>query len=73
MKVILFTTHCPKCEVLEKKLKEKNIEYDEVNDTKEIIKRGYLSAPILEVDGNVMDFKQAVDWINLQEENSIGD
>ena len=32
MNVILYSTHCPKCCVLEKKLKQKNISYDEVND-----------------------------------------
>jgi len=26
--------------------------------------KGYLSVPVLEVDGKSMDFKEAVDWIN---------
>ena len=29
--------------------------------------KGYLSAPVLEVDGTSMDFKTANDWINSQE------
>lgn len=64
MKVILYTTHCPKCMVLEKKLKSKNIEYTENTDTDLMISKGFLSTPILEVDGNIMDFKAANTWIN---------
>lgn len=64
MKITLFSTHCPKCNVLEKKLKAKNIEYEEVNDVEIMKEKGYLTVPILEVDGESMDFKKAVDWIN---------
>lgn len=62
--VILYSTHCPKCSVLEKKLKQKNISYEEVNDIETMKEKGYLSVPILEVDGVSMDFKTASDWIN---------
>ena len=37
MSVVLFSTHCPRCNVLEKKLQQKNISYEEVNDV-EIMK-----------------------------------
>ena len=67
MKITLFSTHCPKCNVLEKKLQQKNISYEEVNDVKKKKKKGYLSVPVLEVDGTSMDFKTANDWINSQE------
>ena len=65
MKITLFSTHCPKCNVLEKKLQQKNISYEEVNDVEIMKEKGYLTVPILEVDGKSMDFKTAVDWINL--------
>ena len=64
MKITLYSTHCPKCSVLEKKLKTKNIEYEEVNDVEIMKEKGYLTVPILEVDGESMDFKKASDWIN---------
>ena len=64
VKVILYSTHCPKCCVLEKKLRQKNIVYDEVNDIDIMRKKGFLSAPVLEVEGTSMDFKTANDWIN---------
>lgn len=66
MKVILYTTHCPKCMVLEKKLKSKNIEYVENTDTNLMIEKGFQTTPMLEVDDSVMDFKTANTWINEQ-------
>lgn len=64
MQVTLYTTHCPKCVVLEKKLIQKNIEYDVVTDKQVIMNKGYLTAPLLEVNGKIMEFKEANDWIN---------
>lgn len=64
MKIVLFSTKCPRCNVLEKKLQQKEVDYDEVNDTSIMEQKGYLSVPVLEVDGKSMDFKEAVDWIN---------
>ena len=29
-----------------------------------MVKKGFLTVPILEVDGKIMDFKIANDWIN---------
>lgn len=64
--VILYSTHCPRCKVLELKLKQKNIDYEENNSVEEMTAKGFKEAPKLEVDGVAMDFKQAVDWIKEQ-------
>lgn len=64
MTAILYTTHCPKCKVLEKKLAAKNITYTEITDTDVMLKMGFDATPMLEVDGQIMDFKAASDWIN---------
>ena len=64
MKVLLYSTHCPRCDVLEKKLQQKKIDYKEINDVEIMKEKGYLTVPILEVDGKSMDFKAANDWIN---------
>ena len=66
MSVILYTTHCPKCNVLHAKLEEKNIEFTENENVRILIKKGYVSAPMLEVDGEFMDFGTAVKWVNEQ-------
>ena len=60
----LYSTHCPKCIILEKKLQQKGISFEEINDIDVMTEKGFMQAPMLEVDGVVMDFKQANDWIN---------
>lgn len=67
MNVTLYTTHCPKCKVLEKKLNVKKITYEEVEDLDIISKKGISLLPVLEVDGTMMEFGKANDWINSQE------
>lgn len=64
MQVIIYSTGCPKCKVLKEKLDSKEISYDIISDTSVMINKGIETVPVLEVDGNVMDFKTAVDWIN---------
>lgn len=60
---MLYTTGCPQCRVLKQKLDEKNIEYDVVTDTKEMIRKGFAEAPKLQVDGYIMGFAEAVNWL----------
>ena len=66
MNVTLYSTHCPKCNVLEKKLKAAGIEYEEINDVNIMLEKGLQSAPNLEVNGQIMDFTQATNWIKEQ-------
>ena len=64
--IILYSTHCPKCNILEKKLKEKNIDYIENNNTDEMIAKGFMEVPMLEIDGVIMNFGKAIKWIGEQ-------
>lgn len=64
MAITLYSTHCPKCMVLEKKLQQNNISYEEINDVNIMTEKGYMSVPMLEVDSVSMDFNEAVKWIN---------
>ena len=64
MQVILYSTGCPKCKVLVAKLNAKNIKYNTVSDVSIIISKGISTVPVLEVNGTIMDFKTAVEWIN---------
>lgn len=66
MNVVLYSTGCPQCKVLESKLKQKGVDYKEITDMDIMTEKGYMSVPILEVDNISMIFKQAVDWINKQ-------
>lgn len=74
MSITLFTTHCPRCKVLEAKLAQKGVTYDEVTDIAEMEKLGIMSVPTLCIDQDdeykLLNFKQAVDWIGgLSSEN----
>lgn len=62
--ITLYTTHCPKCKVIEKKLAQKKIIYNEVSDVNKMTELGFKSAPILEVDGRIYNFKEANTFLN---------
>lgn len=65
-KVILYEHGCPNCRVLKMKLDKSGIEYETVNDVEVMKAKGFQSAPKLEVDGTVMDFKEAIEWLKGQ-------
>lgn len=68
MEIVLYSTHCPRCSVLEKKLKKKNLHYTEINDVDKMLAMGLKSTPVLQIDGGVlMNFQEANEWINAQE------
>lgn len=68
--IVMYSTHCPKCNVLEQKLNSKNISYGVIDDINIMIDKGFDFLPILEVDGKIMEFNEAVKWINEREENN---
>lgn len=61
--IILYTTHCPKCKILSDMLKQKGISFTENDDVQEMINLGFTSAPILNVNGDLMTFNAAMAWI----------
>ena len=63
--VTLYSTHCPKCMVLETKLKQNNIEFNIETDTKKMIEKGFTCAPMLEADDKLMDFGEAIKWLGV--------
>lgn len=63
MKVILYSTHCPRCSMVEKKLKDKNIDYVEINDVDKMTELGFASVPMLDVDGVIMDYTKAIKFL----------
>ena len=64
--IILYSTNCPKCAVLEKKLQAKNIPYVKIQDVKEMSLLGIRTVPMLKIgDGPLLDFTEAVRRINL--------
>lgn len=62
--VILYSTGCPRCSILGRKLDEAGIDYTVCTDTAEIEKRGFMSVPVLQVGEKFLDFGRAIKWAN---------
>jgi glutaredoxin len=63
MTITLYSTHCPKCTVLEKKLTNKGIDFEVCDDEKIMESYGFTTLPMLQVDTNLMDFSTAIKWV----------
>ena len=61
--ITLYSTGCPNCNVLKMKLDNYNIEYNIENNMSKIVELGFRSAPILDVDGKLMTFVEAIQWL----------
>ena len=64
MDIILYSTGCPKCKILKKKLEDKNIDYVENDDIETMISLGIEQVPVLSVDNKLFQFAEAVKWAN---------
>lgn len=68
MEIILYSTNCPKCKILEKKLTEKNIKFTKNNNVIEMTELGIDQVPVLSIDGKLLSFVAANKWINERED-----
>lgn len=73
IEIIIYSTGCPKCNVLKKKLVKKNIKFTESNDVDVMTSLGIDQVPVLSVNGKLLDFVKANKWVNEMEEQHIGD
>lgn len=62
--IILYSNGCPKCKVIEAKLKQKGIKYEHITDVEIMLEKGFMSMPVLEANGTTMNFTEANNWIN---------
>lgn len=67
-KIVLYTIDCPKCKVLERKLKEADIEYEVVKDVDTMMSLGISSAPVLGVGESLLNFNEAIGWVRNRQE-----
>ena len=61
--IILYSNGCPKCKILKSKLDEKNIEYEVCSDIEVMNSKGFMSMPMLEVNGSVKNFLDAINYM----------
>lgn len=65
--VTLYSTGCPRCNVLKKKLEQMDFQYQVNESVDEMLSLGICSAPMLDTgDGNLLDFTSAINWLNQQ-------
>ena len=64
--IVLYEHGCPRCKVLKSKLDQKGIKYEDISDVEVMKSKGFQEAPKLDVNGVIMDFKEAVKWIGEQ-------
>lgn len=71
--IILYSTNCPKCKVICKKLAQKNIEFTEIDCKADatyismLSGKGFSSMPVLQVGEQYFNFSQANKWIGEQQ------
>ena len=68
MEIILYSTNCPKCKILEKKLTEQNIKFTKNNNVIEMSELGIDKVPVLSIDSKMLSFVEANKWINERED-----
>lgn len=77
-KIIFYTTNCPRCQVLKKKMDSLGIEYELNDDIEEMMLWGIQTVPMLRIEKELfdassftalLDFSQAVKWLKEYEKN----
>ena len=65
--VVLYSSNCPRCVILETKLKQKNINFSIKNsedDLNKLFEEGFREMPVLEVDDKKYTFGEAIQLVN---------
>ena len=63
MNNVLYSTGCPRCNVLKAKLDEAGIEYDVVSDEDKIIDLGIRTVPTFKTDDKYYNFSETLAWL----------
>lgn len=66
MDIVLYSTHCPRCTVLEKKLEAKGIKFEVETSVDDMLALGITQVPMLRVDDKLLNFAEANTWVNNQ-------
>ena len=66
MNIVLYSTHCPRCTVLEKKLEAKGIKFEVETSVDGMLALGITQVPMLRVDDKLLNFAEANTWVNNQ-------
>lgn len=61
--ILLYSNNCPRCTVLEAKLKNKNIKYEKITNIEIMQQKGIDNVPVLEKDGQLLSFNESIKFV----------
>jgi len=61
VKIVLYSTGCPKCQILKQALDNLNLKYEINGSVTDMLARGFTNAPMLDVDGEVLNYEKALE------------
>lgn len=62
--IVLYTNHCPKCEILKEKLNSVGFDYDIEDNVETLHDMGFTHMPMLKIDDMILSYKQAFEYID---------
>lgn len=62
--MVLYSNNCQRCRILKKHLEKGSFNFTVFDNEEAMIEMGFQEMPILEVDGQKMNFETAIKWIN---------
>lgn len=65
--VVLYTTGCPRCKTLEKRLNDAGVKFVKNTSVDEMLSLGLTNVPVLRAEGWMLDYKAAMDWVEKHE------
>lgn len=62
--LIFYSTDCPRCKILQKKMDDAKLEYTKVTDVDALKDLSITKVPMLSIDGNMCGYADAVKYVN---------
>ena len=64
-----YTIDCPRCDILQEKMEAKGLSFETIKDEQIFSQLGITQFPVLEVNGELLEFSAANKYINSLGEN----
>ena len=62
-KIVLYSTGCPMCKMIEEKFAQKKVQYVKVSDSGIIVSKGITVVPQAEINGKLLRVKEILNWL----------
>lgn len=65
--ITLYSTGCPKCNILERRLTNDKIDFTIIDDIDKLIEMGFQNAPILQINDQFIEYSEAMKRLKAYE------